>query len=134
MALEDFKSDSSSEDEDDRWISEGGIDWTACACDISEVGRLEEPPDELDLIAHMRAEHELEFEEAKKRVMKQKELKESNLPEHDKKRMGESDSTVGFMARTFASSVGADESEWEKIKESEDNKDSDMSEWDDAYS
>lgn len=68
MGLEEFKSDSNSDNEDDKWVSENGIDWTCCSCDISEVGRLEEPVDELDLIAHMRAEHEVEFEEAKKQV------------------------------------------------------------------
>lgn len=73
MALEDFKRDSSSEDEDDKWITEDGVDWTACECDISEVFRLEEPPDELDLITHLRAAHQLGFDEAKRKVMNKKE-------------------------------------------------------------
>lgn len=138
MALEDFKSDSSSEDEDDTWVSDGGVDWTACSCDISEVQRIDEPVDELDLIAHLRAEHGLEFEEAKGKVtskkgMMDKMTEDSNLPEHDKKRMSESEDAVDFMAKTFLSSVGKDESMWEEAKSSKDNKETDMSEWDDAY-
>lgn len=133
MALEDFNSDTDKEDEDSTWVSDGGIDWTCCSCDISEVHRFDEPPDELDLVAHMRAEHGLEFEEAKKRVMEQKELKGSNLPEHDKERMQKSDSTAEFMARTLVSSVGGDEDVLDEVKESGDDKESDFSEWDDAY-
>jgi hypothetical protein len=80
MGLENFNSDTTQIDvkyDGNELVSVDGVEWTACECEIDEIHRFEDPPDELDLVAHLRNKHGWEFEEARRKVLKTKEIEEA---------------------------------------------------------
>lgn len=92
MGLEKFGSSKSEQEkleEKCEIVSKGGVDWTPCKCDISEVYRFEEPVNEIDLIAHLREEHMFSFEDAKREVKNYKNISSSLRDNWEEVKSGE---------------------------------------------
>lgn len=70
MGLDSFKSGESHKKEESKNQLAESIEDTPCDCTIDEVHRFDDPPDRLDLVAHLREEHGYEFEDAKKKALK----------------------------------------------------------------